>query len=149
MEKQIEIINAAIEKHKDSILETERYIWQHPETGYKEYETSEYLADIFKKLGYDPNVDMNLFKECTKQGLEKNIEKFKNLANKETKALQKVLQNKKTFEKLQASKFILSTAIPVFLMGYCLPIKKTITLHKLYKIQKTKIFHLKETLCQH
>ena len=25
-----------------------------------------------KKLGYDPNIDMNLFKENSKQGLEKN-----------------------------------------------------------------------------
>ena len=33
----------------------------------------------------------------------------------------KVLKNKKTYEKLQAAKFVLSTAIPVFLMGYCLP----------------------------
>lgn len=74
-----------------------------------------------KKLGYDPNVDMNLFKECTKQGLEKNIEQFKNKASNEVKSLEKVLKNKRTYEKLQASKFILSTAIPVFLMGYCLP----------------------------
>lgn len=74
-----------------------------------------------KKLGYDPNIDMNLFKEDGKQGLSKNIEAFKNTASKEVEALQKVLKNKKTYEKLQAGKFILSTAIPVFLMGYCLP----------------------------
>lgn len=74
-----------------------------------------------KKLGYDPSIDINLFKETSKQGLEKNIEKFKNTASKEVLALQKVLNNKKTYEKLQAGKFILSTAIPVFLMGYCLP----------------------------
>jgi hypothetical protein len=35
--------------------------------------------------------------------------------------LKKVAENIKTYEKLQASKFVLSTAIPVFLMGYCLP----------------------------
>lgn len=74
-----------------------------------------------KKLGYDPSIDINLFKETSKQGLAKNIEKFKNTASKEVLALQKVLNNKKTYEKLQAEKFILSTAIPVFLMGYCLP----------------------------
>ena len=74
-----------------------------------------------KKLGYDPKVDMNLFKENSKQGLEVNIEKFKNTASKEVESLKKVLKNKKTYEKLQAGKFVLSTAIPVFLMGYCLP----------------------------
>ena len=74
-----------------------------------------------KKLGYDPKVDMNLLKETDKQGLAKNIEKFKKLAEKETKSLKKVLNNKKIYEKLQAGKFVLSTAIPVFLMGYCLP----------------------------
>jgi hypothetical protein len=74
-----------------------------------------------KKLGYNPNIDMNLLKESNNQGLEKNIEKFKNIAKNEVADLEKVLKNKKTYEKLQASKFVLSTAIPVFLMGYCLP----------------------------
>ena len=74
-----------------------------------------------KKFGYNPNVDMNLLKEASNQGLEKNIEKFKNLAKDEVADLEKVLKNKKTYEKLQAGKFVLSTAIPVFLMGYCLP----------------------------
>ena len=64
---------------------------------------------------------INLFKETKEQGLKKNIEKFKNLASEETKSLQKVFNNKKMYEKLQAGKFIISTSIPVFLMGYCLP----------------------------
>lgn len=76
---------------------------------------------VIKALGYDPNVDINLFKETRKQGLKINIEKFKNTATNEVKSLEKVLNNKKTYEKLLAGKFILSTAIPVFLMGYCLP----------------------------
>ncbi len=42
-----------VEKHRDLILEVERYIWNNPETGYKEVKTSKYLADIFVKLGYD------------------------------------------------------------------------------------------------
>ena len=45
-------INSAIEKHTQLILDAERFIWQHPETGYKEFETSAYMADAFKKLGY-------------------------------------------------------------------------------------------------
>ena len=35
--------------------------------------------------------------------------------------MEKVLKNTKKYEKLLAGKFILSTAVPVFLMGYCLP----------------------------
>ena len=45
--------NHAIEKHRQLILDTERYIWKHPETGYKEVKTSAYMADVFAKLGYD------------------------------------------------------------------------------------------------
>ena len=44
---------AAVEKHAELILNTERYIWQNPETGYKEFKTSTYMADIFRSLGYD------------------------------------------------------------------------------------------------
>ena len=45
-------IKMAVEKYKQLILDTERFIWQHPETGYKEFETSAYMEDVFKKLGY-------------------------------------------------------------------------------------------------
>lgn len=43
----------AVEKHQKLILDAERYIWKHPETGYKEHKTSAYMADIFTELGYD------------------------------------------------------------------------------------------------
>lgn len=46
-------IKIAVEKYRSLILEAERYIWAHPETGYKEFETSKYLAEQFEKLGYD------------------------------------------------------------------------------------------------
>jgi hypothetical protein len=74
-----------------------------------------------KKLGYNPEINPNLFKETENQGLKKNIEKFKNLAPKETSEMEKVLKNKKTYERLLAGKFVLSTAIPIALMGYFLP----------------------------
>lgn len=45
-------INFAIDKYRQMILDAERYIWNHPETGYKEFETSEYLAKKFESLGY-------------------------------------------------------------------------------------------------
>lgn len=49
----MEELIAAVEKHKQLILDTERFVWKHPETGYKEFETSAYMADTFKKLGYE------------------------------------------------------------------------------------------------
>ncbi len=42
----------ALEKNRNLILEAERHIWEHPETGYREYETSNYLANKFEGLGY-------------------------------------------------------------------------------------------------
>ena len=45
-------ITEAIDRHRDKILACERYIWNHPETGYKEYKTSKYLAAEFEKFGY-------------------------------------------------------------------------------------------------
>ncbi len=46
------IINA-VEKHKQLILDSERFIWEHPETGYKEIKTNEYMINTFKSLGYE------------------------------------------------------------------------------------------------
>ena len=45
-------ISAAVEKHRQLILDAERYVWKNPETGYKEYKTSQYLAEQFESLGY-------------------------------------------------------------------------------------------------
>ena len=42
----------AVEKHLKLILDTERYIWNNPETGYKEIKTSAYMAEKFQALGY-------------------------------------------------------------------------------------------------
>lgn len=39
-------------KYEDLIYETADYIWKHPETGFREWNTSEYLAERFEKLGY-------------------------------------------------------------------------------------------------
>lgn len=46
------IINT-VEKYRKLILESEKFIWQHPETGYKEYETSAYMKKVFLDLGYE------------------------------------------------------------------------------------------------
>lgn len=46
-------IKSAVEKYTELILDAERFIWKHPETGYKEFETSQYMAETFKSLGYE------------------------------------------------------------------------------------------------
>ncbi len=46
-------ISQAVDKNRELILEAERYIWKHPETGYKEFETNAYMTQKFKQLGYD------------------------------------------------------------------------------------------------
>ncbi len=46
-------IVTAVEKYRELILSAERYIWQNPETGYKEYKTSAYMEENFIKLGYE------------------------------------------------------------------------------------------------
>ena len=46
-------IAIAVEQYRDLILEAERWIWAHPETGYREVQTSAYMAEQFQKLGYE------------------------------------------------------------------------------------------------
>lgn len=40
------------EKHRSLMLEVERFLWNHPETGYQEWETHAYLKSKFEALGY-------------------------------------------------------------------------------------------------
>ena len=46
-------ISLAVEKHRKLILDAERYIWNNPETGYREVKTSKYMEEIFEGLGYE------------------------------------------------------------------------------------------------
>ncbi len=43
---------ALVEKHREEIFAVERYLWEHPETGFREWNTTRYLAEIFEKAGY-------------------------------------------------------------------------------------------------
>ena len=47
------IYTKAVDKYREMIIEAHNYIWAHPETGYREYQTSKYLEDAFESLGYD------------------------------------------------------------------------------------------------
>ena len=42
----------AVDKNRQLILDAEKFIWEHPETGYRETATSEYMAKKFEELGY-------------------------------------------------------------------------------------------------
>ena len=44
---------ACVEKHRKLILEAEKWLWAHPETGYREYQTHAWLAARFQELGYE------------------------------------------------------------------------------------------------
>lgn len=90
----------------------------------------EYFSDKFiSKKGYNPIVNLNLFKaEKNKeayQGIEYNINKFKNIQSKDVQdAVQdliKVKNNKGSFEKLLTKKFCAATIIPTIIMGFVLP----------------------------
>ncbi len=47
-----DVINA-VEKYRDLMLYAERYIWNNPETGFREVKTSKYMEQEFEKLGYN------------------------------------------------------------------------------------------------
>ena len=47
-----DIVNA-IEQYRELIFTAERWIWAHPETGYREVETSAYMAEQFRALDYE------------------------------------------------------------------------------------------------
>lgn len=75
-----------------------------------------------KARGLNPDVNLKLFKEGQGiQGIDYNINKFKDLAPDAVKDLVKAKENKKLFEKLLAGKFIASTTIPILFMGFILP----------------------------
>lgn len=105
----------------------------------------EYFSDKFiSKKGYNPIINLNLFKaEKNKeayQGIEYNINKFKNIQAKDVQdAVQdliKVKNNKGSFEKLLTKKFCAATIIPTIIMGFVLP-KLNFALTK--KIREKKV----------
>ena len=49
-----------VEKHRQLIYGAEKYIWENPETGYREWKTHKYMAEVFEKLGYELNMAGNI-----------------------------------------------------------------------------------------
>ena len=91
---------------------------------------------VIKKKGLNPNVNLKLFKEESFQGIDYNIQKFKDIAPDAVKDLIKAKENKKLYEKLLAGKFIASTSIPILFMGFILP--KLVFASSAKKIEKMR-----------
>ncbi len=53
MEKIYNLLFDTIEQNKEEILGAERYIWEHPEVGYREWNTHRYMKEHFVSLGYE------------------------------------------------------------------------------------------------
>ena len=43
-------------KHRERIVGTADYIWENPETGYREWKTSAYMEKQFRELGYEREI---------------------------------------------------------------------------------------------
>ena len=89
---------------------------------------------VIKSKGFNPDVNLKLFKENDCQGIDYNIKFFENKIKKgeisenlinEIKTavedLKKVKNNKGVYEKLLSAKFATATVIPVALMGFVIP----------------------------
>lgn len=82
--------------------------------------------NIIRKKGFNPDIDISLFKNGEKsgevvQGLDFNIKKFKNLAPDAVKELEFLKNNKAKYMKLLGGKVFSETAIPIALMGFIIP----------------------------
>ena len=96
------------------------------------------VSDYFiKKAGYNPDINLKLFKNNGLQNIEENIKNFKGKVPESIiKELEKAKNNKPMLEKLMACKFLASTIIPITLMGYIIP--KFIFASSAKKIEKAK-----------
>lgn len=53
MTTDFDVIRQAVESHRQLILDTLAFVTAHPETGYREMETSRYMEQVFRELSYD------------------------------------------------------------------------------------------------
>ena len=56
----MEFLAKAVEKHEKLILDSERYLWKIPETGFKEVKSSKYIQEVFESLGYELTLAGNI-----------------------------------------------------------------------------------------
>lgn len=79
---------------------------------------------IIKKFGFNPDVNLKLFKEEEAQGLKYNIRKFKGKVSDDVlKDLEKLYfkSSKDSYRKCVAGKFAAATLIPAAFIGFILP----------------------------
>ena len=48
----IETLVQKAEKYQKLMADAQQYIWENPETGYREIKTSRYMEEAFEQLGY-------------------------------------------------------------------------------------------------
>lgn len=79
---------------------------------------------FIRKKAFSPDINIKLYKEeAGIQGLQYNINKFKNIkgAEEAVKDLEYVLANKNQYKKLQGYKFLSAMVFPIALMGFVIP----------------------------
>ncbi|MBQ8212806.1 MAG: hypothetical protein IJZ80_02260 [Clostridia bacterium] len=50
----IKVIQQKMDQYRSVMFDAERYIWTHPQTGFKEWDTHRYLKDKFTDMGFSP-----------------------------------------------------------------------------------------------
>ncbi|MBQ3062638.1 MAG: amidohydrolase [Clostridia bacterium] len=60
MTNRQELIVKNVDAHKQLVLDAERWLWAHPQTGYTEWEAHNYLVEKFEALGYKLNLAGNI-----------------------------------------------------------------------------------------
>ncbi|MBR5283768.1 MAG: amidohydrolase [Clostridia bacterium] len=60
MTNRQELIVKNVDANKQMILDAERWLWAHPQTGYTEWEAHNYLVEKFEALGYELNLAGNI-----------------------------------------------------------------------------------------
>ena len=60
MNARQELIVKNVDKHRQMILDAERWLWAHPQTGFTEWEAHEYCKKVFEDLGYELTIPDNI-----------------------------------------------------------------------------------------
>ena len=60
MSERQQALTAMVDKHSKEVVETERWLWKHPQTGFTEWQAHEYLLKKFEALGYKPTLAGNI-----------------------------------------------------------------------------------------
>ncbi len=56
----MQLLSNAVEKYEKLILDSERYLWKNPETGFKEVKSSKYIQEVFESFGYELTLAGNI-----------------------------------------------------------------------------------------